>query len=71
MPHGTSKCISEWEQEIDIGGEKINKWMNKIKDDCEVWSQNLIPQPPKKSGEGEGEVGKNVHKRFFLYIALR
>ena len=32
MPHCTSKYKKEWEQEIDISGEKISKWMSKIND---------------------------------------
>ena len=30
MPNYKSKYNEEWEDEIDISGEKIRKWMHKI-----------------------------------------
>ena len=32
MPRGTSKYKTEWEEEIDVSGEKISKWVVKIND---------------------------------------
>ena len=43
MPRGTSKYKTEWEQEIDISGEKMSKWMSKINDkvNCDLCNKEI------------------------------
>ena len=43
MPRGASKYKKEWEQEIDISGEKMSKWISKINDkvNCDLCNKEI------------------------------
>ena len=44
MPNYTSKYKEEWEDEIDISGEKIKKWMHKINEylvQCNICNKEI------------------------------